>query len=93
VKSGPVLLIPNAVLLQHFYICLDQDSAGGYFRERTPYEAIGILEQISENISFIADFEPLHKECMSSHERLSTAEPEPIISTSQDLFVELSPEP
>jgi hypothetical protein len=30
---------------------------------------------------------------MSSHEILSTAEPEPMISMSQDSLVELSPEP
>jgi len=47
VKSGPVLSIPDHVLLQHFYTGLDMDFAsttGGSFSQKTLAEGMEILE-------------------------------------------------
>ena len=55
VKSGPVLSLPDYVLLEHFYSGLDMDSAsyldmtaGGSFAHKTLAEGMEILEIISE---------------------------------------------
>ena len=65
VKSGPVLSLPDYVLLEHFYSGLDMESAsyldmtvGGSFVHKTLAEGMEILEIISENTSFVAESTP-----------------------------------
>ena len=68
VKSGPVLSLPDYVLLEHFYSGLDMDSAsyldmtaGGSFAHKILAKGMEILEIISENASFIAESTPSHE--------------------------------
>ena len=70
VKSGPVLSLPDYVLLEHFYSGLDKDSAsyldmtvGGSFAHKTLAEGMEILEIISENTSFVAESIPSQEQC------------------------------
>ena len=73
-KSGPVLLIPDYVLIEHFYSGLDMDfasyldmTAGGSFAHKTLAEGVEILEIISENTSFVAESTPSQEQLKSSH--------------------------
>ena len=66
--SGPNLSISDHVLLQHFYIGLDTESAlyldvaaGGSFSHKTPSEGRKILDHIIENTSFVANTGPPKK--------------------------------
>ena len=53
-----------------------------------------ILDTLLEDSFLPTDHnEPLRDECVSTHESVSTAEPEPTVSTSQYSTVEPSPEP
>ena len=65
VKSGPVLSLPDYVLLEHFNSGLNMDSAsyldmtaGGSFTHKTLAEGMGILEIISKNTSFVSECTP-----------------------------------
>ena len=69
VKFGPILLLPNYVLVEHFYSGLDMDSAsyldktaGGSFAHKTLAKGMKILEIISENTSFVAESAPSKKQ-------------------------------
>ena len=60
VRSGPNLSITEPVLLQHFYLGLDKESAihldlpaEGSFIYLTPSEGVKILDRILENTSFV----------------------------------------
>ena len=64
-KSGHILSLPDYVLLEHFYSRLNMDSAsyldmtaGRSFAHKTLAEGMEILEIISENTSFVAEFTP-----------------------------------
>ena len=66
VKSGPVLSIPDHVLLQHFYSGLDKEStnhldasAGASFSHKTPIKGMEILDRITENNSFVSKSQPV----------------------------------
>jgi hypothetical protein len=55
-RSGPDLSIPNHVLLQHFWLGLNKESAlqldtaaGGYFTHKTTAEGEELLDRILEN--------------------------------------------
>ena len=79
--SGPNLLISDHVLLQHFYIGLDTESAlylnvaaGGSFSHKTPSEGREILNHIAENTSFVANVGSSQEEHTSSHEDILEAE-------------------
>ena len=79
--SGPNLSIPDHVLLQHFYIGLDTESAlylnvaaGGSFSHKTPSEGREILDRITENTSFVANAGSSQEEHTSSHEDILEAE-------------------
>jgi hypothetical protein len=97
----PHLSIAEGVALYIFHLCLDMKSAreldiiiGGSFEDKTTKEGREILDTLSEDSFLPIDHnEPLHDEYVSSHESLSTAEPEPTVSTSQFSIVEYSPEP
>ena len=100
VKSGPVLSIPDYVLLEHFYTRLDMDSAsfldmtaGGSFAHKTLSEGMEILEIISENTSFVAKSTPSQEQCNSSHEDILAAEPNRSLSIPLDSALEPSLEP
>ena len=89
--SGPNLSIPDHVLLQHFYIRLDTESAfyldvtsGGSFAHKTPSEGRKILDHITENTSFVANSEPSKEECTSSHEDILAAKSNPSPPTTLD---------
>ena len=69
VKSGPVLSIPDHVLLQHIYSGLDKESAnhldasvGGFFFQKTLIEGMKILDHITENNSFVSKSRPSREE-------------------------------
>ena len=97
----PHLSIPEVVSLYIFLSCLDMKSARkldiiaeGSFEDKTTKEGREILDTLSEDSFLPIDHnEPLRDEYVSSHESLSTAEPEPTVSTSQFSTVELCPEP
>ena len=100
VKSGPVLSLPNYVLLEHFYSRLNMDSAsyldmtaGGSFAHKTLAEGMEILEIISENTSFVAEFTPSQEQCKSSDEDILAAEPDCSLSIPLDSALEPSSEP
>jgi len=100
VKFGPVLSLPNYVLVEHFYSGLDMDSAsyvdmtaGGSFAHKTLAEGIEILEIISENTSFIAEFTPSQEQRKSSDEDILAAEPDRSLSIPWDSALEPSSEP
>ena len=78
---GPKLSISDHVLLQHFYIGLDTESAlyldiaaGGSFSHKTPIEGREILDRITENTSFVANAGSSQEEHTSSHEDILAAE-------------------
>jgi hypothetical protein len=96
----PHLSIPEGVSLCVLLSCLNMKSAreldiiaGGSFEDKTTKEGREILDTHSED-SFLPTNhnEPLCDEYVSSHESLSTAEPEPIVSISQFSTVEPFPE-
>jgi len=90
VNSGPILSIPNHVLLQHFYSGLDTESAhcldaaaGGSFSHKTPNEGMEILDRITENNSFASKSKPSREERTSSRkDNLVTESDLPLPSTS-----------
>jgi hypothetical protein len=89
VKSDPVLLILNPLLLHTFYKILDKDSAdyldfitGGVSLHKIPAKDSKILGHISKKTSFMVESKPLREECESSHEDLLAAESDPSPSTS-----------
>ena len=97
---GPNLSISDHVLLQHFYIGLDKESAfyldiisGGSFAHRTPSEGRKILDRITENTYFVANSEPSKEECTSSHEDILAAESDPSPPRTLDSALEPSSEP
>ena len=99
VKSGPVLSIPDHVLLQHFYSGLDKEStnhldasAGGSFSHKTPIEGMGILDHITKNNSFVSKSRPSRKEHTSSHKDNLVAESDLPLPTTSDSALESSPE-
>ena len=88
------------MLLQHFYIGLDVESAfyldvtsGGSFTHKTPCEGWKILDRITENTSFIANSEPSKEECTSSHEDILATKSGPLPPTTLDSALEFSSEP
>jgi len=88
------------VLLQHFYIRLDTESAlyldiaaGGSFSHKTPFEGREILDRITENTSFVANAGSSQEERTSSHEDILTAELDLSPPTTQDSALEPSSEP
>ena len=98
--SGPNLLISDHVLLQHFYIGLDTESAlyldiaaGGSFSHKTPSEGREILDRITENTSFVANAGSSQEEHTSSHEDILAAESGLSPPTTQDSALEPSSEP
>ena len=98
--SSPNLSIPDHVLLQHFYIKLDTESAfyldvtsGGSFTHKTPCEGWKILDRITENTSFVANSEPSNEECTSSHEDILAAESDPLPPKTLDSALEPFSEP
>ena len=100
VKSGPVLSLPDYVLLEHFYSGLDMDSAsyldmtvGGSFAHKTLAEGMEILEIITENTSFAAEFVPSHEHHKSCHEDILGAKSDHSLSIPLDSALEPSPEP
>lgn len=100
VKSGPDLSIPDPMLLQHFRMGLDKESAqyldiaaGGSFIHKTVSEGRTILERILENTSFLEPTKPPCEEATPSQETLQLAESDPASCTSQDLASEPPPEP
>ena len=95
VKSGPVLSIPDHVLLQHFYSGLDKEStnhldasAGGSFSHKTPIEGMGILDHITENNSFVSKSRPSQEEHTSSHKDILLAESDLPLPTTSDSALE-----
>ena len=99
VKSGPVLSIPDHVLLQHFYSGLDKEStnhldasAGGSFSHKTPIEGMKILDHITENNSFVSKSRPSQEEHTSSHKDNLVAESDLPHLTTSDSALESSPE-
>ena len=88
------------MLLQHFYIGLDTESAlyldiaaGGSFAHKTPSEGREILDRITENTSFVANTGPSQEEHTSSHEDILAAESDLSPPTTQDSALEPSSEP
>ena len=99
VKSGPVLSIPNHVLLQHFLSGLDTESANhldasarGSFSYKTPIEGMEILDRITENNSFVSKSQPSREERASSHEDNLVAESDLPLPTTSNSALESSPE-
>ena len=100
VKSGPVLSLPDYVLLEHFYSGLDMDFASyldmtteGSFAHKTLAEGMEILEIISENTSFVAEFTPSQEQHKSSDEDILAAELDRSLSIPLDSALETSLEP
>ena len=100
VKSGPVLSIPDYVLVEHFYSGLNKDSAanldmtaGGSFYHKTLAEGMEILEIITENTSFAAESVPSHEQHKSCHEDILEAKSDHSLSIPLDSSLEPSPEP
>jgi hypothetical protein len=101
VQSDPTLSIPDYVLLQHFYVGLDKESAfyldittRGSFMHKTPPETKVIIDRILENTSFIDQYnEPLPESLVSRIEEPLVPESEPGVSTSPDLTRHPLPEP
>ena len=88
------------MLLQHFYIGLDTESAlyldvaaGGSFSHKTPSEGREILDRITENTSFVANAGSSQEEHTSSHEDILAVESDLSPPTTQDLALEPSSEP
>jgi len=99
VKPGPILSIPNFVLLQHLYSGLDDDStyyldltAGGSFSDKTPTEGMEILDRITKNNSFMPKSRPSREERELGHKDTLAAESNLPLSTNSDSAVESSPE-
>ena len=95
--AGPDLSIPDHVLLQHFWLGLNNDiaqqldiTAGGSFAYKTTSEGVALLDRILENTSFT---EPLPVVQPSSQEEVSIAEPIHSLVTHDELSARLSPEP
>ena len=87
------------MLLQHFYIGLDTESAlyldiaaGGSFSHETPSEGREILDRITENTSFIANAGSSQEEHTSSHEDILAAESDPSPPSTLDSALEPSSE-
>ena len=100
VKFGPVLSLPNYVLVEHFYSGLDMDSAsyldktaGGSFAHKTLAEGMEILEIITENTFFAAESVPSHEHHKSCHEDILGAKSDHSLSIPLDSALETSPEP
>ena len=88
------------MLLQHFYIGLDTESAlyldiaaRGSFSHKTPFEGREILDRITENTSFIANTRSSQEEHMPSHEDILAAELDLSPPTNIDSALEPSSKP
>ena len=88
------------MLLQHFYIGLDTESAlylnvaaGGSFSHKTPSEGREILDRITENSSFVANAGSSQEEYTSSNEDILAAESDPSPLTTLDSALEPSSKP
>jgi hypothetical protein len=68
-------------------------TAGGSFARKTLVEGRAILDSFLGNSFFPTSHNEPCQKSESIHESLSTAEPEPLTSTSQDSVIESSPEP
>ena len=92
--SGPELLLPEPVLLQHFYSGLSNDTAlyldtaaGGSFSHKTIAEAHELLDRIVENTPFSAD---LLVEPESEDEELVVQETQHLVPMMEHLALESS---
>jgi hypothetical protein len=88
------------VLLQHFYIELDTESAlyldiaaGGSFSRKTPSEGRKILDCIIKNTSFVANPGSSQEEHTSSQENILAAESDLSPPTTHDSALEPSSKP
>jgi len=68
-------------------------TAGGSFSHKTLAEGMEILEIISENTSFVAEFTPSQEQRKSSDEDIIAAEPDHSLSIPLDSALETSPKP
>jgi len=100
VKSDPTMSTLNPLVLWKFKKSLDKDSAnylnsitGGVPLHKFPAEVNKILDYITENISLLAESDPLQEECELTHEDFLAAEPNPSFSISSYSALEPSPEP
>ena len=87
VQSGPDLSLPEHLLLQHFYACLDKEStyhldltSRGSFAHLTPSEGREVLNKILDRTSFVCIHEPVPTEPEMHQEEPSEIEPEPLES-------------
>ena len=81
VQSGPDLLLPEHLLLQHFYADLEKESAHhldltsvGCFAHLTPTEGREVLNTILDRTSFICIHEPTPAEPEMHEEEASEIE-------------------
>jgi hypothetical protein len=95
--SSPNMFIPDHSYLCAFYLSLDMGDTSRRHRWRCAhkenFEGREILDSLLENSFLLTGHNEPRQESKSIHESLSTAEPEPLTSTSQDSFVEIPPEP
>jgi hypothetical protein len=99
--SSPDLSVPEDVLLNIFCSGLGMKSAlnldiaaRGLFAQITPTEGREILDFLLANSSFPTNHnEAIQQECDSRHEDLPAAESSPLICTSLDSAIELTPDP
>ena len=89
--------IPDHVLLQHFWLGLNNNTAqqlditaGGSFAYKTTSEGVALLDRILENASFT---EPLPVVAPSSQEEAPVAESTHSLTTHDDSPAEPSPKP
>jgi hypothetical protein len=87
--SGPGSFLPDDVMVYPFCMGLDMDAAqdlditaGGSFAQKTLVEGRAILDILLENSSLLTYRNKPRQESESIHESLSSAEPEPLTSTS-----------
>jgi hypothetical protein len=99
VQSGPDLSLPEYLLLQHFYMGLDEESAhhlnitsGGSFAHLTPTKGREILDKILDRTSFVCVPEPPSAEPEVRHEDVPVIESEQLQCPSIDSTSEPSPE-
>ena len=100
IESGPVLSIPESLLLRNFYEGLDKYSTfhldvvfGGSFSRMTLAEGRKFLYDIIDSIAFTIMPEVLRKICKSNLEDLLAVKSNLSSSTSLDSALETLPEP
>ena len=100
IESGPVLSIPESLLLRNFYEGLDMYSAfhldvvsGGSFSRMTLAEGRKFLYDIIDSIAFTIMPEVLRKICKSNLEDLLAVKSNLSSSTSLDSALKTLPEP